>query len=89
MTIRARLVWAVLWVASLLLVGTLVRAQVPVPSLPFERFTPLPTPTVLSGGDIGFRVEALRGGSPIGRLVVRWNGQWVEPTGGVRPAAID
>jgi hypothetical protein len=33
---------------------------------------------VLSGSDLGFRVEAMRGGKPVGRLVVRQNGEWVE-----------
>jgi hypothetical protein len=46
------------------------------------------TPTVLSGNDIGFRVDRQR--SNLGRLagawVVRVNGQWVEPdTSGPRP----
>jgi hypothetical protein len=35
-------------------------------------------PVVLSGSDIGFRVESRRGSTPIGRLVVRVDGQWVE-----------
>jgi hypothetical protein len=36
------------------------------------------TPTVVSGENVGFRVEGLRGGStPVGRIVVRINGQWV------------
>jgi hypothetical protein len=39
---------------------------------------PVP-PTVLASGDVGFRVEGLRGGSaPVGTLVVRINGQWIE-----------
>lgn len=36
------------------------------------------TPTVLSGPDLGFRVEGQRGGTPVGTLVVRIDGQWVE-----------
>jgi hypothetical protein len=35
------------------------------------------TPTVLTGGDIGFRVEGDRAGTPVGELVVKINGQWV------------
>jgi hypothetical protein len=35
-------------------------------------------PKVISGGDLGFRVEKMDRGMPIGRLVVRVNGQWVE-----------
>jgi hypothetical protein len=34
---------------------------------------------VISGSDLGFRVERQeRDGTPVGRLVVRINGQWVE-----------
>jgi len=44
------------------------------------------TPRVMSGEDIGFRVEALRGATPVGRLVVKVNGQWVEAD--VAPASI-
>jgi len=37
------------------------------------------TPRVVTGEDLGFRVEGLRGGStPVGTLVVRVNGEWVE-----------
>jgi hypothetical protein len=36
------------------------------------------TPTVLSGGDVGFRVEGRKGTTPVGTLVVKVNGQWVE-----------
>ena len=35
------------------------------------------TPTVLTGGDLGFRVEGDRAGTPVGELVVKINGQWV------------
>ena len=33
---------------------------------------------VLSGPDIGFRVEALKGSSVTGRFVIRISGRWVE-----------
>ena len=36
------------------------------------------TPTVVSGADFGFRVEGNRGGTPVGTLVIKMNGQWVE-----------
>jgi hypothetical protein len=35
------------------------------------------TPTVLTGGDFGFRVEGDRAGTPVGELVVKINGEWV------------
>lgn len=38
---------------------------------------PVP-PMVISGADLGFRVEGQRGDAVTGRLVVRINGQWVE-----------
>ena len=51
-------------------------AQVPVP----PAVVPVPTPTVISGDDIGFRIEGLRGRTtPVGKLVIRVNGQWIEP----------
>lgn len=36
------------------------------------------TPTVMSGADVGFRVEGQRAGRPVGQLVIRVNGQWLE-----------
>src|SRR5574338_523005 len=44
------------------------------------------TPTVLSGENIGCRVEGYRGGVAVGRLVVQVDGKWVDAefNGGVR-----
>jgi hypothetical protein len=40
---------------------------------------PVPVPpTVLSGGDIGFRMTARKGATPVGQLVVRVDGEWRE-----------
>jgi len=34
---------------------------------------------VLTGADVGFRVEGIRGGNtPVGTLVVKVNGEWVD-----------
>jgi hypothetical protein len=46
---------------------------------------PVP-PTVLSGGNIGFRVEGYSGDIAVGKLVVQVNGKWLETefSGGVR-----
>ncbi len=36
---------------------------------------------IISGADIGFRVDSISpDGAPVGRLVVRQKGQWVEVT---------
>lgn len=34
-------------------------------------------PRVMTGADVGFRVEGLRGSTPVGTIVVQVNGQWV------------
>ena len=51
--------------------GLWARAQVQAPNAS--------TPTILSGADVGFRIERWEGDTPVGRWVVRSNGQWVEP----------
>jgi len=71
MSFRTRMALVMLWVTSLAVVATLARAQV----LRSER---LPAPQVISGNDVGFRIEARQGGIPVGKKVVRQNGQWVE-----------
>ena len=39
---------------------------------------PVDPPVVLSGPDLGFRIEERRGEAVYGRLVVRVDGQWIE-----------
>jgi hypothetical protein len=73
MSIRTRIVVAALWAASLVGVAKLVNAQAP-------RMMPLASPVILSGADVGFRVEGNVGNRPAGVLVVRINGEWVVPT---------
>jgi hypothetical protein len=38
----------------------------------------LAAPTVIAGSDLGFRIESTRDNVPVGRLVVRINGHWVD-----------
>ena len=68
--------------------GFWVHAQVQQPNAP--RVLPSPqvappfgqenqNPTVISGGDVGFRVERWEGDTPVGRWVVRSAGKWIEP----------
>ena len=70
MSVRTRVVVAA-WLASLVAVGTVARGQT-------FAFTPLPEVMIMSGEDIGFRVEGWRGSVPAGRLVIRVDEQWVE-----------
>jgi hypothetical protein len=77
MTTRKRIVLALIWALSLIIVGVFAHAQT------LQR--PL-TPTVLSGSDIGVRVQGRAGDQLIGTFVVRINREWVaaEPAGGVK-----
>jgi hypothetical protein len=62
---------AVMWIASLLVVASISQAQV-------YRINPLPEPKVLFGPDFGMRIEGEQNGVPIGPLVVKIDGKWVE-----------
>jgi hypothetical protein len=73
MSLGARVALLLLWVASLFTVSVLAKEQA-------NALRPLPAgPIIVSGDDIGFRVEGTIGDAPAGTLVIRRNGQWVEP----------
>lgn len=63
--------WLVMWLASLIFVAgfasALTRAQ-----------TRSSEPQILSGADLGFRVDAVKADGPVGTLMVKVNGKWVE-----------
>jgi hypothetical protein len=75
MTLRSRLLMALLWIGSLVFIGALATAQM--------RRDPAP---VISGADIGFRPEGWQGAARTGTWVVRINGQWVEAISGTKAA---
>jgi hypothetical protein len=50
--------------------------------------TPDREPTVISGKDIGFRVDRYDGRRPVGEIVIRVDGQWVEPKSVPKPTPI-
>lgn len=58
-------------IAGLLAAGALGYAQ----ARPDIRRVP---PLMLTGNDIGFRVEGHKGTSVVGRFVVRINGEWID-----------
>lgn len=76
MSIRSRVGLVVLWGFSLAAAATIARAQAREP-------IPLENPTIVSGNDVGFRIESHRGQTPVGKIVVRIQGQWVEAALGV------
>jgi len=81
MSIRTYCVVAVVWLSSLAGVAAVVSAQAHV-------FMPLPEPKVISGADVGFRVTGMSGAVPVGGIVLRINGQWVEARVGGPPNAV-
>jgi hypothetical protein len=74
---KSVLLWLVSIMATAVVTASMTMAQ--------TRATP---PRILSGADIGVRIEGtdIRTGNPTGTLVVRVDGEWVEitPSGGVR-----
>ena len=82
---KLALAWALSLVAVGALASVLTSAQARAPQtlgLPFPEITE--GTTILSGSDIGFRVDRTQGGVPIGTLVVRVDGRWVEAGTSVR-----
>jgi hypothetical protein len=79
MSLRARFGLVVIWVASLVTVAALARAQA-------RPMTKLASPIILSGSDVGFRVEGRVGNIPAGTLVIRVNGEWIVPKEADGPA---
>ena len=70
MSKRLAVVLVVVWLLSLAGVAVLTAQVMPHPVMP----------TVMSGADVGFRVEAIdpKDGAAIGRIVLYVNGKWVE-----------
>ena len=62
----------IVWALSLIIVGALAHAQSPA-----QRGN-APAPTIISGGDLGFRVARQQGNRVIGSFVVRINGEWFD-----------
>lgn len=72
--------FVVLWALSLIIVGAFAHAQTPA-----QRGN-TPTPTIISGSDLGFRVARQQGNRVTGTFVVRINGEWLdaEPAAGAK-----
>ena len=89
MTVRTRIVVAVLWIASLALVVSFASAQVRLGQFPNQNRTAgAPEPVVISGSDIGFRPEGWQGKARTGTWVVKIDGQWVEAVSAPKIASV-
>jgi hypothetical protein len=73
MSFRTRIGLVAAWVLSLLVAALIAHAHAQV----LTQVAPV-TPVVFSGNDVGFRVKGTRRETPVGTLVVRINGEWVE-----------
>jgi hypothetical protein len=84
MSARTALIVGVLWLASLAAVAATTREQarqtVPPPEPKIDTQVQVQDQRILSGADIGFRLEGWDRNTPTGTLVIRLNGRWVEPT---------
>jgi hypothetical protein len=77
--------WIVLWLSSLVVVAALTSGLMGAQTTPEELRRrvqeQLPGSRIISGNDIGFRMEGTnQAGAPVGTLVVRIDGQWVVAT---------
>jgi hypothetical protein len=66
-----------MWIVSLIGVGAIsssVQAQRGRPGFNFLTTEP----TVVFGNDVGFRVERTQDGIPVGKVVIRIDGRWVD-----------
>jgi hypothetical protein len=72
--------WIAIWLVSLTAVAGMTAALVRAQIAPFARSkAELAAAPILSGNDIGFRVEGTQGDHVIGTLMVRVKGEkWVE-----------
>jgi hypothetical protein len=78
MTLRAGVNLIVLTVL-VVVAAVWASAQVTQPPGPRGRdLMKLVAPTVISGSDLGFRIESNTDNVPVGKLVVRINGVWVD-----------
>lgn len=72
---------AALWALSLVVVGA-VSSSAQVSRRPGSTLADLPIITndsvVISGNDVGFRIERTVDGIPIGKVVIRVDGRWVD-----------
>jgi hypothetical protein len=73
--------WIALWMTSLAVVAgltsALMRAQAPSQVPQWRESLVTESPMVISGNDIGFRIERTQDGIAVGKLVVRVDGRWV------------
>jgi len=74
---------AILVLGTAFAAGRWTHAQAPSPAQAPPAPPQAQAANIVSGSDIGFRVDQFKGRTPVGTWVVRVNGQWVEPDSNV------
>jgi len=87
MSLRGRLIFACLWIISLVIAASLASAQGVQRPFPPSQFQ-LQTAPIISGEDFGFRPEGWNGRARTGTFVVRINGEWVDAVAAVKTAPV-
>ena len=92
MSFRTRVSLVAVWVASLITVAVMASGQVPQRRWTGTTWIwgpePLPSnldprgvlnvPTFVAGSDLGFRIESTKDNIPVGKIVLRIDGHWVD-----------
>jgi hypothetical protein len=71
--LATRFTFVVVWIGSLIAVATAAAVL-----MHAQARQSLPTAPIISGADIGFRVESQRGDVRYGTLMIRVDGKWIE-----------
>lgn len=74
---RANLIAVIVVIATVWATAQTQAPKPPSDRIPLNRMD-LVAPTVISGSDLGFRIESHRNNIPVGKLVVRIKGVWVD-----------
>lgn len=77
MSQRKRLTLLAIAASVLILVAIAAHAQIRGDVIPPPGVTPA-APNVVSGSDFGFRIDGMKGDTPVGAFVIRRNGQWIQ-----------
>jgi hypothetical protein len=86
MSMRSLILAGVFWVVSLVAAVAVAagRAQTPDP----RPFGQPPDARIVTGADIGFRIESWQGNTPTGTWLIRVDGKWVEAASAKKPVLL-
>ena len=86
MSFRSRVTLVIIWFALIFAAaGAWSYAQTTLPPQAprAQPAAPGQAQTIISGADLGFRIDRMDGQTPVGAFVIRKDGQWVEVKEGI------